>query len=144
MSDPGTFPYAAHKFLVEFDNQVMASFSECNGLTAETEFDEVQEGGRNDTHFKLPKGSKHGNVTLRRGLTDSDVLWTWHRQVLAGRIRRRTVSVILWNETVDDQSWVWELLDAYPVRWTGPDLKADGASVAVETLELAHHGIRKG
>ena len=34
----------------------------------------------------------------------------------------------------------WNLLDAYPFRWTGPSFTADGSAVAKETLELAHHG----
>jgi phage tail-like protein len=35
----------------------------------------------------------------------------------------------------------WHLKEAYPVKWKGPDFKSDGNQVAVETLELAHHGI---
>jgi phage tail-like protein len=140
---PRAFPYTTFKFLVEFDAQVVASFAECSGLLVETEFDEVQEGGRNDVRFKLPRATKYGNLTLRRGLTDSEVLWNWHQDVVQGRIRRMGVTVILWDEALDDQTWVWKLEDAFPVKWTGPDLKADSAAVAIEALELAHHGIRK-
>jgi phage tail-like protein len=34
----------------------------------------------------------------------------------------------------------WSLLDVVPVRWSGPQLNPDTAKVAVETIELAHHG----
>jgi hypothetical protein len=27
-----------------------------------------------------------------------------------------------------------------PVKWSGPQLSLDSAKVAIETLELAHHG----
>jgi phage tail-like protein len=135
------FPYAAFKFLVEFDGVVVASFAECSGLQAETEFDEVQEGGVNDHRYKLPKSSKYGNLTLRRGLIDSEVLWSWHRDVVEGLFQRKTVTVIVWDEHIKDEAWQWQFAEAFPVKWTGPDLKADGSTVAIETLELAHHGI---
>jgi phage tail-like protein len=141
VSEDRLFPYVAFKFLVEFNGSVVASFAECSGLQAETEFDEVYEGGVNDHRFKLPKGSKYGNVTLRRGLTDSEVLWSWHRDVVGGQFQRKTVAVIVWDEETRDQAWRWEFAGAYPVKWIGPDLKADGSAVAIETLELAHHGI---
>jgi phage tail-like protein len=39
--------------------------------------------------------------------------------------------------------WRWNFRDAYPVRWSGPDLRAASAEVALETLELAHRGMTK-
>jgi len=143
MPEPRDFPYATFKFLVEFDGFIVASFAECSGMQAETEFDEVQEGGVNDFRHKLPKASKYANLTLRRGLTDSDVLWSWHRDVLAGQVRRKAVSVIVWDKKTTDEKWRWVFDQAYPVKWMGPELKADGSAVAIETLELAHHGFSR-
>jgi phage tail-like protein len=34
----------------------------------------------------------------------------------------------------------WSLVDVVPVKWSGPQLSPDNAKVAIETLELAHHG----
>jgi phage tail-like protein len=42
-----------------------------------------------------------------------------------------------------EPTWGWTLSDAYPVRWTGPELQADGNTVAMESLELAHEGLVK-
>jgi len=36
----------------------------------------------------------------------------------------------------------WALSDVIPVRWTGPSFNSESSKVAVETLELAHHGFR--
>jgi len=33
--------------------------------------------------------------------------------------------------------------DAYPVKWNGTDLNATATLVAVESVELAHHGMTK-
>jgi len=140
------FPYVSYKFLVEIflmeiEGIVEASFSECSGLQVETEIDERQEGGVNEYRHKLPKGSKYANLTLKRGLTDSPVLWNWHRDVVNGKVQRKSVSIIVWDVQINDQRWRWDFKDAYPVKWTGPELKWDSNTVAIETLELAHHGI---
>ena len=34
----------------------------------------------------------------------------------------------------------WSLAGVIPVRWTGPSLSAESPKVAIETIELAHHG----
>lgn len=141
-------PYPAFQFLVELDNDIVAHFTECTGLQAETEVDEYAEGGENRFRHKLPKASRFGNLTLRRGLTDSSALWDWYdarsEGKFTGKARRRPVAVILWDGPNRRQVWRWDLADAYPVRWTGPDLKAETSAAAIEAIEIAHHGISKG
>ena len=38
----------------------------------------------------------------------------------------------------------WLVEGAFPVKWTGTDLDAASAQTLVESVELAHHGIRRG
>jgi phage tail-like protein len=35
----------------------------------------------------------------------------------------------------------YHLMNAYPVKWTGPELKASAGAVAIESLEFAHEGL---
>jgi phage tail-like protein len=134
-----TEPLASFRFRVEIDNLIQAGFAECSGLQVETEQEEVREGGENAFQYKLLKGSKYVNLTLKRGITDSDVLWNWHKDVVNGKVQRKMVYVVLLDQE-GQEAWRWSLQDAVPVKWTGPELKADGSTVAVESLELAHHG----
>jgi phage tail-like protein len=137
-------PYVSYRFLVEIDKDVVASFSECSGLQAETEVEEFQEGGENRVRHKLPKSTKWGALTLKRGLTDSKVLWDWFSDRMKADFQkggRKSLAVILWNETERDQVWRWDFADAFPTKWTGPELKGDANAVAVETLEFAHSGL---
>ena len=135
-------PYLSFRFLVEIKGLIKGGFSEVSGLQAETEFEEIREGGVNDYVHKLPKITKYPNITLKRGIIDSDVLWKWHQDVVNGKVERKTVFIIL-KDSEGNEKWRWEFDDAYPVKWTGPDLKADSSTVAVETLELAHNGMKK-
>ena len=134
-----TDPLVAFRFRVEIDDLIEAGFAECSGLQVETELQEVREGGENAFLYKLPTGSKHVNLTLKRGITDSEVLWNWHKDVVNGKVKRKIVYVVLFDSD-GQETWRWSLRDAFPVKWLGPELKADSSTVAIESLELAHHG----
>lgn len=136
-------PYLTAKFWVEIGGLTSAYFTECAGLSAETEVLEYPEGGLNDFVHKLPGRTKYTNVTLKRGWVETDELWQWYAQVAAGRIQTKPVSIILYENKVQSTSEPkarWDLIQAYPVKWHGPEFRADGNGVAVETLELAHSG----
>jgi phage tail-like protein len=135
-------PYTAFRFLVEIDGNQVAGFSDVAGLEAHTETDEYREGGTNDYVHKIAKETKFPNLTLKRGLTDATGLWDWYKDVIAGDIRRKTVSLVLLDSRRQEK-WRWIFSDAFPVKWSGSDMTGTGNSVAVETLELAHHGMRK-
>lgn len=127
---------------------LVAGFSEISGLQAETEVEEVREGGVNDYVHKLPKGTRYPNLVLKKGMTISSDLWDWHRKVVSGRIKRKTIYIILHNTAqIGPLDWdygnMYQIIDAFPVKWSGPDLKAEGNAVALETIEIAHHGIKK-
>jgi phage tail-like protein len=141
---PRRDPYVSYRFLVEIDREVAGHFSECSGLQAETEVEEFQEGGENALRRKLPKTTKWGALTLKRGLVDSTLLWDWYVARMKGDFRkggRKAVGVILWDETLSNEVWRWDFSDAYPTKWTGPELKGDSNAVAIETVEFAHSGL---
>jgi phage tail-like protein len=134
-----TDPFTAFRFTVEIDGVIEAGFSECSGLQVETEVEEVREGGVNHYIHKLPKESKHVNLTLKHGITASGTFWNWHKDVVNGKVQRKTVSVLL-MDVLGQETWRWSFQHAFPVKWVGPELKADGSTVAFETIELVHHG----
>jgi phage tail-like protein len=135
-------PYLSFRFLVEIGSVIVGGFSEVAGLQTETEVEPISEGGVNDYVHKLPKISKYQNITLKRGITDSDALWKWRQEVVNGKFKRKTVYIILLDRE-GNEKWRWHCVEAYPVKWTASDLKADSNTVAFETIELAHNGIKK-
>ena len=77
-------------------------------------------------------------VTLRRAVIGDRTLFEWRRDVAAGRADPREVVVEVY---VPDHSTLvasWALLEARPVRWSGPDLDAIAGGVAFEELELTY------
>lgn len=137
-------PCVAFRFSIEIDQVISGGFSECSGLTVETEVDEYREGGLNEYVHKLPKGSKFSNLTLKRGVIDSDVLWNWHQDVIAGKADQRKKVSILLLDSLGNETHRWNVNAALPVKWSISDLKADSNTLLLETLEIVHHGFTKG
>ena len=67
-------PYLSFRFLVEVEGLVVRLFRGV-GFECRNQVDEQREGGVNEFVYKLPKLTKYPNLTLKRGVTDSDVLW---------------------------------------------------------------------
>jgi phage tail-like protein len=140
-------PFGNFRFKLELGDVEVAGFAECTGLNIETKVLEYKEGGNNATTLKFPEPSTFGNVTLKRGVTISNELIEWQLDVVSGtfgknaRTNNPSIAIVLMNEKGDDVRR-WNLVRAFPVKWVGPDLKASGSEVAIETLELAHEGIQ--
>lgn len=134
-------PYMTYRFAIEIDG-IEEGYAEATGLQAEVQTEDVREGGVNEFFHKVIKGGAYQNIVLKRGLTNSNTLWNWHYMVITGQIKRKDVSIILYDHQGNEQ-WRWNFVDAFPVKWTGPDFKADGNSIAFESLEFAHHGFTK-
>lgn len=137
-------PYLRYNFVVEIEGLVAGGFQEVTGLQSEIEVEDYREGGLNDyIHRRAGPVKYPGNLLLRRGITDSKTLWNWYCTTAQGQIRRRNMSIIL-LDTAGQEKVRWNLAQAYPVKWSGPELRSLTSEVVVETIELVHNGISKG
>jgi len=136
-------PYRSFRFRLEIDGLKFGQFSEVTGLQAETETEPYEEGGVNDFVHQLPKQTKYPRLTLKRGITDLDELWGWYQEVVQGTVKRLNGAIVLVDANGEDRLR-WNFFQAYPVKWIGPDFRADSNTVAFEAVELVHHGIKKG
>ncbi|HKJ67403.1 MAG TPA: phage tail protein [bacterium] len=135
-------PYASYNYKLEIDGIQSGGFSECTGLQVESTPIEYREGTEDITARKLPGLIKYGNITLKRGVTVSQDLMTWLKFVQDGDIQRRNVSIVLQNELKEDKVR-WNLREAWPTKWTGPDMKATSDEVAIESIEIVHEGLER-
>lgn len=137
-----TEPRASHRFYVEVGGVNQAVFTEASGLSVETVVDDVEEGGHNEFVHRLPGRCKVGNLTLKRGMTASNDFLTWSLNVARGIIKRQNVSIVLYR-TDGTEEMRWDLVDAFPVKWSGLQFKADDNTTAVETVEFCHRGLQR-
>lgn len=135
-------PYLGFRFRVELDSLYVAGFSDVSGLDVELGTEEYEEGGVNHYTHTLPTRLSYPNVRLERGVTASEKLWKWMDSAVHGEIQRKSGRIVMLDRTGSDARG-WEFRDGYPVRWEGPDLSAEDGAVAIETLEIAHHGLNR-
>jgi len=135
-------PYRNFNFLVEIGGITQAGFAECSGFGASNDPIEYREGNTIPTVLKLPGMTKYNNITLKWGLTDSQELYQWFRDITKGKIDRKNGSIVAAD--LDGTEKVrWNFFQGWPTKWDGPDFNAEGTDVAVETLEIAHEGIER-
>ncbi len=142
MADMRKDPFVAFRFEVRLDDLAVAGFSECSGLQMETEVQDYSEGGLNTNLLKFPTRTKQSNLVLKRGIVDQ-VMWSWYRDLTQGVIKRRNGAVIVRDPSGGTVVMEWQFRDAFPSKWTGPELNATQNNVAVETLELVHSGLER-
>ncbi len=132
----------AFRFYVEVGGIISAEFTECNGLTVDRDVYEITAGGVNDFIYKKPGRLKWSNITLRRGITYSRDLWNWFSAgMYGGPVTRKNISIILGNAQMKKVKQ-WDVIAAFPVKWSGADLSTSTLEVALESIEIAHHGMR--
>jgi phage tail-like protein len=136
-------PFEAYpncRFYVEIGGVPQAVFTEVSGLEMETEVVELEEGGNNGFVRRLPGRTKSSNLTLKRGLTRMNELFKWYLQITRGQITKQNLTVTAYD-VKGEQLSRWTFENAYPIKWTGPQLISDGSAVAIEVLEIAHDGL---
>ena len=133
-------PFGNFNFLVEIGGVTKAGFSEVSGLDAELEPIEYRTGDEDITVRKIPGLKKFSNITLKRGFTADLSLWNWMKQGLDGKVLRTTMSITLLDES-RQPVLRWNIRQAWPCKWEGPELNAKGNDIAIETLEICHEGI---
>ena len=134
-------PFRGFRFLVEIEGITSGAFTRVKGISREVKYESYREGGVNEYEHKLVTQVSFPVVVLERGLALDD-LWKWAQAVADGEVTRKTVRIRLRNEA-NEPAWAWQVEHALPVKWTSSDLDAMASPVVMESLELAHHGLRK-
>jgi phage tail-like protein len=135
-------PYFSFNFFVEIQGILSGGFTEVSGLQAETETQEYAEGGLNDYVHRFAGRTRWPPLVLKHGLTPIDALWRWHQKVVRGSVIRLNGTIYLLNEMRFPVLW-WNFKNAFPAKWTGPDLRAGSSDIAFESIELVHQGLSR-
>jgi phage tail-like protein len=127
---------------ITFDGMATAYFRSVSGLSVEIEVVEFREGGQNEVTHKLPGRVKYPNIVLKQGFTGtpSDLL-KWTLRIAAGTTEAKNGSIAVYDAKGQPVA-TYTIANAWPVKWEGPDFDASSNEVAIETIEIAHEGLR--
>lgn len=127
--------------------RTMAAFSEVSGLEVSMEVEDYAAGGFNDAVLKFPGRTKWSNLVMRRGLLakrdpmDRSDLWSWYEAYLDGHGVRKDGIIVLLDERRRPKL-TWSFRRGLPLKWSGPTLNAAQSQIAIESIEIAHEGLR--
>jgi phage tail-like protein len=117
------------------------AFSEVKGLGADLEVLTYAEGGRNDFVHQLPVRHSWSRISLSRGVVREPGLWLWYQAGLTQSLGARRDGAILLLTASGTPAFAWMFRAGIATKWSGPELSGTGNAVAIERLEIAHHGI---
>ena len=136
------YPHGKFNYKVEIDGLEAGGFSEVTGFDASIDVIEYREGDMTQTPLKIPGLKKYGNITLKQGLVDSMVLYEWMTEGLEGDVERKPLTITL-LDIAGSPAASWQIINAWPVKYTAPDFNATSSEVAIESLEIAHEGMTR-
>ena len=91
----------------------------------------------------MPSQATATTVVFKKGLVPSTSLanlYGWIKGVTVNQVEKKDVFVRLCDEN-GDPVVSWKIINAFPVKLSGPAFSASSTDVAVETMELRADGI---
>lgn len=133
-------PFPSYYFEVQIQGQTY-SFKSVSGLKAETEVIEFREGGSNTTTHYLPGNTKYANIKLTRAFSGDRFLYDWYLKTVTKQ-PLKVNGLITMFDNHGTRIAAWSFANGFPVKWEGPELDASGNEVAIESIEIAHEGLK--
>lgn len=142
------YPFTSFNFAVEINRGdegaplVNAAFSDCDGLEMNLEVKTIREGGANGRQIRLNGMVAYGQLTLKRGMTDSFDLWNWFKDSVADpRLRANAEVVLLAADGVTERAR-FQLSRCVPIKIKAPAMNARDGQVAIEELQIAYETLQ--
>ncbi len=134
------YPPLGFHFKVEFsDFPGEYQFQSVSGLTVDVDTEDIAEGGENRFKHKVPVRTRYPNLVLKRGLLVDSKVIKWCRDAVEDfQFKPTNLIVKLLNEK-HEPLLSWNVVHAYPVKWSMSDFNAEENQLAIETLELSYN-----
>ena len=137
-------PYGAFNFVVELNDgsdavTAVGGFTDVSGLGTEITLMDYRQGNDRENRVrKVPGLHKSADVTLKRGVMGTTNFWQWMLDTRRSPKTQRNVLITL-NDEQGNPVLRWKLINARPMKWSGPTLAGKGGSdVAMEELVLGY------
>lgn len=93
---------------------------------------------------KLPGNVKSGNLTLRRGMTNSTDFWQWFENVQSGKWskQRKMAALSIYNQA-NQEIARFELAGAWPTSYKIADVNARSSDIEIEEVEVAFEEFKR-
>jgi len=141
------YPFTSFNFAVEInvpgvsEKICNASFQECDGLEMTMDVKTIREGGNNGKQIRLTGPMNYGQLTLKRGMTETFDLWKWASTMLTDRSLRADAEVVLFATDGQTERARFVLSRCLPTKLKAPALNAKDGTIAIEEMQLAYESL---
>lgn len=134
------YPPVSFYYLVSFngigDSTIDTQFQSVSGLSASVTTEKVKEGGENRFEHVMPVRASYSDLTLKRGLVKDSKLIKWFTDTFETmQVQPVTLDIMLLNKEAEPLV-SWNVVHAWPKKWSISDFDAEQNAIAIETLEL--------
>ncbi len=137
-------PMRGFRFTANFEGLGTSSFKSVTGFSATVDSTEYREGGFGYlTKRKLPGLVSYDEITLEKGLYSDPVLYNFFNDYLEGNNFTPVNAVITIYDNAGNPTASWSVINAWPTSYKSGDLNAEDSSILIESLTLAHEGIKR-
>lgn len=137
-----TYRPVSFSFTVEFlggDLKAEVGFQSVTGLSAEMQTESLKEGGEHRFEHMLPTRTKYTPLVLKRGLVKDSKLVKWCSDAMVNfDIKPMNLQVKLLNINSHQPLMTWDVINAWPRKWSVSDFDAEKSAIAIESLELSY------
>ncbi len=117
-------------------------FSKISGIERSLDYEEIQEGGYNDSpHLLAVPHKKHGVLVLEKGAAVTD---SWVSRIRPGMWLGTWMDIVLLDARGNQTGRRFQIDDGLITKWEISGLNAMGSEILIERLEIMHEGIRYG
>jgi phage tail-like protein len=142
-----SYPFAAFQFGVEIEVEGVAkrvcdgAFQECDGLEMTMDVKTIREGGNNGSQIRLTGPINHGQITMKRGMTENFELWYWFDLMLSKPSLRANAEVVIFTRDGKTEQARFRLSRCVPTKLKSPPLNAREGAIAIEELQLSYESV---
>ncbi len=113
-------------------------FQSVSGLSVDISTEAITEGGENRFKHQMPGVPTYGKLVLKRGMFMGSLMINWVRNAVEKfQFEPANVIITLLNDLHLPVA-VWQVFNAYPVKWSVTDFDAEQNTIVIETIELAY------
>ncbi|RZS92514.1 phage tail protein [Aquimarina brevivitae] len=137
------YPPVGFHFSVEFTglspSESDHQFQSVSGLSVDIETEEIAEGGENRFKHKIPVRTKFPNLVLKRGLLVDSKVIDWCKDAVENFNFKPIDLMVKLLDEKHEPLLSWNVVHAYPVKWSVADFSAEESKVVIETIELVYN-----
>ncbi len=137
-------PLRGFRFTASFGDLGTSSFRSVSGFSSNVDSSDYREGGFGHlTKRKLPGLVSYDDITLEKGLYSNPLLYNFFNAYLEGNKFEPVNATITLYNNAGEPTASWSVINAWPMSYKSGDLNAEDSSILIESLTLAHEGIKR-